>query len=97
VNGRNTITWEQKFACDVWYVEHCSFLLDFSILLRTFRVVVFRQGVNASENTTMPDFLGTPAFKPEEGSSSSEDDPLHAVRTESSPALAAHWQGAQAQ
>ncbi len=46
VNGRNTISWEQKFAYDVWYVDHLSFTLDMKILWMTLLKVIKRQGIN---------------------------------------------------
>jgi lipopolysaccharide/colanic/teichoic acid biosynthesis glycosyltransferase len=52
VNGRNAITWEQKFAYDVWYVEHRSFLLDLRILLRTIVRVVRRDGISQEGHAT---------------------------------------------
>lgn len=58
VNGRNAISWEQKFAYDVWYVEHCSLLLDFKILLRTIQKVVQSEGINANQEVTMEPFRG---------------------------------------
>ncbi len=58
VNGRNTITWEERFKLDVWYVDHQSFLLDFKILLLTIFVVLLRKDINSSENNTMQEFLG---------------------------------------
>lgn len=58
VNGRNSLTWEQKFDLDVWYVDHGSLLLDLRILLLTVTKVVTREGINASEEVTMPPFLG---------------------------------------
>lgn len=59
VNGRNAISWEQKFAYDVWYVDNCSFLLDIKILWMTVLKVFLRQGINASEEVTMQAFTGT--------------------------------------
>jgi sugar transferase EpsL len=59
VNGRNRITWEEKFKLDVWYVEHQSLLLDMKILLLTVKKVFQSEGVNQAENETMPDFTGT--------------------------------------
>ncbi|MDG1572725.1 sugar transferase [Robiginitalea sp. M366] len=59
VNGRNAITWSEKFALDVWYVEYQSFLLDLKILFRTARKVLIREGVNSAENLNMPEFMGT--------------------------------------
>ena len=58
VNGRNNITWEERFKLDVWYVDHQSFLLDFKILLLTIFVVLLRKDINSSENNTMQEFLG---------------------------------------
>ncbi len=58
VNGRNAISWEQKFAYDVWYVEHCSLLLDLKILLRTIQKVVKSEGINANQEITMESFRG---------------------------------------
>ena len=58
VNGRNTITWEERFKLDVWYVDHQSFLLDFKILLLTIFAVLLRKDINSSENNTMQEFLG---------------------------------------
>lgn len=46
VNGRNTISWEQKFAYDVWYVDHLSFTLDMKILWMTLLKVIKREGIN---------------------------------------------------
>jgi len=58
VNGRNNITWEERFKLDVWYVDHQSFLLDFKIILLTIFVVLLRKDVNSSSEETMPEFLG---------------------------------------
>ncbi len=58
VNGRNALTWEQKFAYDLWYVDNCSILLDLRILLMTLRKVVRRDGVSAEGDATMPAFRG---------------------------------------
>jgi len=58
VNGRNGISWEEKLALDLWYVEHGSFLLDCRILLRTVRIVLQRKGISASGHATVPRFLG---------------------------------------
>lgn len=59
VNGRNTISWEQKFEYDVYYVEHQSFGLDFKILLKTIDKVINQTDINNSETTNMPEFKGT--------------------------------------
>ncbi|MBT8257430.1 MAG: sugar transferase [Flavobacteriaceae bacterium] len=56
VNGRNAISWEQKFEYDVWYVDNQSFLLDLKIILMTIEKVLTRKDVNASENDNMPAF-----------------------------------------
>ena len=58
VNGRNTISWQQKFAYDVWYVDHLSFWLDMGILVRTIRKVMKREGINADTEITMEAFKG---------------------------------------
>lgn len=58
VNGRNAITWNEKFAYDVWYVEHMSFSLDMKILLYTIKKVVRSEGINASKDLDMPEFMG---------------------------------------
>jgi len=59
VRGRNAITWEKKFALDVWYVDHASLGLDLYILWRTFVAVVRRSGVSAPGHATMPVFEGS--------------------------------------
>ncbi len=56
VNGRNSITWEQKFEYDVYYAENISFPLDIKILALTIKKVLVKEGVNSSENETMPYF-----------------------------------------
>ncbi len=60
VNGRNELSWEQKFERDVWYVDHVSFGLDVKILWMTIRNVFQRSGVNAGVNETMIKFRGSP-------------------------------------
>ncbi len=59
VNGRNTISWEQKFEYDVYYVEHLSFSLDLKIVLKTIDKVLNRKDINNSETLDMPEFLGS--------------------------------------
>ena len=59
VNGRNSISWEEKFAMDVWYVENQSLLLDFKIIILTIKRVVMREGINSTTNITMEKFKGT--------------------------------------
>ena len=56
VNGRNSITWEEKFKLDVWYVDNQSLRLDFKILFMTLKRVIFRSGINAVGEVTMPKF-----------------------------------------
>lgn len=58
VNGRNTISWEQKFEYDVFYVENLTFALDFQIIIKTIYKVIHRKDINSSENLNMPDFIG---------------------------------------
>jgi len=59
VNGRNAISWEQKFEYDVWYVHHLSFFLDLKILFLTFYKVLKKDGVYNIDNDIVPDFMGT--------------------------------------
>ncbi len=59
VNGRNAISWEEKFRLDVWYVDHRSLWLDVKIVAMTAVMVVKRKGVNSSSGNTMPIFEGT--------------------------------------
>ena len=58
VNGRNSLTWEEKFALDVWYVDHRTFWLDLKIVVMTFFKVFARTGINAGEGKTMEEFRG---------------------------------------
>lgn len=58
VNGRNAISWDQKFEYDVWYVDNCSFVLDVKILFLTILKVLKKEGINASDVTTMEPFQG---------------------------------------
>lgn len=59
VNGRNAISWEEKFECDVWYVEHQSFALDLRILFMTFARLFRRSDVSHGGHATMPRFSGS--------------------------------------
>lgn len=59
VNGRNAISWEEKFEYDVWYVENQSCFLDMKIIWMTIIKVVAREGISADGKTTMPKFTGT--------------------------------------
>jgi sugar transferase EpsL len=58
VNGRNGLSWQQKFEHDVWYVDHRSTLLDFRILWRTVVAVLKREGIASHGHATMPEFRG---------------------------------------
>ena len=58
VNGRNAISWTQKFELDVWYVDHLSFALDLRIIFLTIKKVFMRTGINSSVADTMEDFTG---------------------------------------
>lgn len=61
VNGRNAISWEQKFSFDVWYVDNQSFWLDIKILLLTVKKVFVREGISADGHVTIEPFKGTPS------------------------------------
>jgi sugar transferase EpsL len=61
INGRNALSWEEKFAHDVWYVDHVTFKTDLQILARTALKVIRRDGISASAHATMPEFMGTGA------------------------------------
>ncbi|HAS8474757.1 TPA: sugar transferase [Vibrio vulnificus] len=58
INGRNAISWEEKFKLDVWYVDNRSFWLDFKILLLTVKKVLIKEGISAQGEATMPPFKG---------------------------------------
>ena len=60
INGRNAISWEEKFELDVWYVDNQSFWLDLEILFKTIKQVFLRDGISAEGEATMPSFTGTP-------------------------------------
>jgi lipopolysaccharide/colanic/teichoic acid biosynthesis glycosyltransferase len=59
VHGRNAITWDERLALDVWYVDHWSLWLDARILARTFRIVLSRRGITAPGSDSMPEFRGS--------------------------------------
>jgi len=59
VNGRNAISWEEKFKLDVWYVDNCSIGLDLKILWMTALSVLKREGISHAGEATMPEFMGT--------------------------------------
>ena len=58
VNGRNAISWTRKFELDVWYVDHCSFLLDLKIIFLTIKKVFVREGISSDTCSTMEAFNG---------------------------------------
>ena len=57
-NGRNAISWTKKFELDVWYVDHCSFLLDLKIIFLTIKKVLIREGISQQGEATMEFFTG---------------------------------------
>jgi sugar transferase EpsL len=59
VNGRNSLSWEEKFELDVWYVDNRNLWLDIRILFMTVKRVFMRDGINAQNNATMPRFTGS--------------------------------------
>ena len=64
VNGRNTISWDEKFVLDVWYVDNQSLLLDIKIILLTIASVLARKDISAAGEATMPEFMGAQSDKP---------------------------------
>lgn len=63
INGRNTVTWEDKFDMDVYYVDNYSLLLDIKILFMTVLNVLKREGISSETSATMEEFIGTPDKK----------------------------------
>ena len=59
VNGRNALSWEEKFRHDVWYVDNRSLGLDLKILFMTLRTVLSRKDISATDHPTMPPFRGS--------------------------------------
>jgi len=59
INGRNAISWEEKFELDVWYVDHWTLWLDIQIILQTIWKVIKREGVSQQGQATMEEFIGT--------------------------------------
>ena len=70
-HGRNNVSWEDKFAMDVWYTKNVTFVNDVKILFDTIKTVVKREGINSETSATMEEFLGTP-----EGIKSTWEAPL---------------------
>lgn len=64
INGRNAISWEEKFDLDVWYVDHWDVLLDLEILAKTVLHALQRKDIDAGEQVTMPEFMGTATTAP---------------------------------
>ncbi|HEY1142758.1 MAG TPA: sugar transferase [Sphingomicrobium sp.] len=64
INGRNAISWDQKFALDTWYVDHWSFWLDLRILGQTVASVLRSHGISAEGSATMPEFTGAASEDP---------------------------------
>lgn len=62
VNGRNSISWEDKFRLDVWYVDNCSIFIDIKIIMMTLKKVLKREGISAVGEATMPEFMGITAI-----------------------------------
>ena len=58
VNGRNAISWTKKFELDVWYVDHCSFILDLRIIVLTIKKVFVREGISSETSATIEYFTG---------------------------------------
>lgn len=67
VNGRNAISWEEKFALDIWYVDNHTFRLDLRIIALTIRKVLYRSDISAQGEGTMPRFLGAGRYPGDEG------------------------------
>ena len=65
VNGRNSVTWEDKFDMDVYYVDNCNLALDLKILFMTVKNVIKREGISSDTSATMEPFTGTPEKKEE--------------------------------
>ena len=59
INGRNSISWEEKFAFDLWYIDNWSLLLDLKILMQTINKIISKEGVDEDRDTTSTEFMGT--------------------------------------
>jgi lipopolysaccharide/colanic/teichoic acid biosynthesis glycosyltransferase len=59
INGRNALSWEEKFTLDTWYVDNWSLNLDLRILLLTFKCALRREGISSRGHATMPKFTGS--------------------------------------
>ena len=60
INGRNTVSWEDKFKLDVWYVDNWTFWLDMKIIFKTIWSVIVKEGITQQGRATMDEFMGTP-------------------------------------
>lgn len=58
-NGRNALSWEEKFDLDFYYTKHVSFLLDLRIIFKTIKIVLFREGISSETSVTMEEFRGS--------------------------------------
>ncbi len=58
INGRNMISWDERFKMDLWYIDHWNLWLDLKILFSTLLIVFKREGISAEGHATMPEFLG---------------------------------------
>ena len=65
INGRNTLSWEEKFRLDLWYVEHRTFWLDLKVMALTAVKIFHRKGISAAGEATMPRFTGTQTTRAE--------------------------------
>lgn len=59
VNGRNALTWEDKFKMDVWYTKNVTMATDIGILFKTFKIVLKKEGISSNTSATMEEFMGT--------------------------------------
>lgn len=58
INGRNSLSWEERFEMDIWYVDHINFILDVKILFKTVSIVLKKDGINSETSATMEEFKG---------------------------------------
>lgn len=63
VNGRNALTWEDKFKMDVWYTKHVTMATDIGILFKTVKIVLKKEGISSNTSATMEEFMGTERIK----------------------------------
>jgi sugar transferase EpsL len=74
INGRNALTWEDKFALDVWYVDHWNFWLDIKILFLTVGKVLTREGISQPGHVTAQEFMGTQANPSHDGNQAETEE-----------------------